>query len=133
MVGPYAIAYRRVLRSTRIRLSTRSRKQATENLESHHDLSIDDPTLREYHYLPSKVNLLPQVNTHGNFPQQVNPPAQPPSEVNFSSEVNIRPPEGYDPHLLQVMSLPLVYRGISLIRNSPPLGPYSRTKPRALW
>ena len=25
------------------------------------------------------------------------------------------------------------YRGASLIRNSPPLGPYSRTKPRALW
>ena len=25
------------------------------------------------------------------------------------------------------------YRGISLIRNSTPLGPYSRTKPRALW
>ena len=25
------------------------------------------------------------------------------------------------------------YRGTSLIRNSPPLGPYSRTKPRALW
>ena len=25
------------------------------------------------------------------------------------------------------------FRGISLVRNSPPLGPYSRTKPRALW
>ena len=25
------------------------------------------------------------------------------------------------------------YRGTSLIRNSPLLGPYSRTKPRALW
>ena len=25
------------------------------------------------------------------------------------------------------------YRGISLIRNSAPLGPYSRTMPRALW
>ena len=26
-----------------------------------------------------------------------------------------------------------VNRDTSLIRNSPPLGPYSRTKPRALW
>ena len=26
-----------------------------------------------------------------------------------------------------------VYRGTSPIRNCPPLGPYSRTKPRALW
>ena len=26
-----------------------------------------------------------------------------------------------------------VYRGTSLIRNRPPLGPYSRTMPRALW
>jgi len=26
-----------------------------------------------------------------------------------------------------------VYRGTSLIRNSAPLGPYSRTMPRALW
>ena len=25
------------------------------------------------------------------------------------------------------------YRGTSLIRNCPPLGPYSRTMPRALW
>ena len=25
------------------------------------------------------------------------------------------------------------YRGTSLIRNSPPLGPYSRYMPRALW
>ena len=25
------------------------------------------------------------------------------------------------------------YRGTSLIRNSAPLGPYSRTMPRALW
>ena len=25
------------------------------------------------------------------------------------------------------------YRGTSLIRNQPPLGTYSRTKPRALW
>ena len=25
------------------------------------------------------------------------------------------------------------YRGTSLIRNSPPLGPYGRNKPRALW
>ena len=79
--------------------------QATENLESHHDLSIDDPTLREYHYLPSKVNLLPQVNSHGNFPPQVN---HPPSEDYPASELNIRPPEDYDPRLLQVVSLPLV-------------------------
>ena len=27
----------------------------------------------------------------------------------------------------------LSYRGTSLIRNSPSLGPYSRTMPRALW
>jgi hypothetical protein len=27
----------------------------------------------------------------------------------------------------------MVYRGTSLIRNSPPLGPYNRTMPRALW
>ena len=27
----------------------------------------------------------------------------------------------------------LVYRGTSLIRNSAPLGPQSRTMPRALW
>jgi len=26
-----------------------------------------------------------------------------------------------------------VYRGTSLIRNSAPLGPYSRTIPRVLW
>jgi len=26
-----------------------------------------------------------------------------------------------------------VYRGTSLIRNSAPLGPYSRNMPRALW
>ena len=26
-----------------------------------------------------------------------------------------------------------LYRGTSLIRNSGPLGPYSRTLPRALW
>ena len=26
-----------------------------------------------------------------------------------------------------------MYRGTSLMRNSPPLGPYIRTKPRALW
>ena len=25
------------------------------------------------------------------------------------------------------------YRGTSLIRNTPPPGPFSRTKPRALW
>ena len=29
--------------------------------------------------------------------------------------------------------LNIMYRGTSLTRNSPPLGPYSRTKPRALW
>ena len=28
---------------------------------------------------------------------------------------------------------PVAYRGTSLIRNSAPLGPYSRTMPRALW
>ena len=28
---------------------------------------------------------------------------------------------------------PQPYRGTSLIRNSPPLGPYRRTKPRAFW
>jgi len=27
----------------------------------------------------------------------------------------------------------VVYRGASLIRNRPPLGPYSRDMPRALW
>ena len=27
----------------------------------------------------------------------------------------------------------LAYRGTSLIRNSAPLGPYSRTMPRPLW
>jgi len=26
-----------------------------------------------------------------------------------------------------------MYRGTSLIRNCPPIGPYSRTMPRALW
>ena len=26
-----------------------------------------------------------------------------------------------------------VYRGTSLIRNNPPLGPYGRPMPRALW
>ena len=34
-------------------------------------------------------------------------------------------------HLDQRPLLP--YRGTSLIRNSAPLGPYSRTMPRALW
>ena len=28
---------------------------------------------------------------------------------------------------------PIEYRGTSLIRNRYPLGPYSRTMPRALW
>jgi len=27
----------------------------------------------------------------------------------------------------------VAYRGTSLIRNNAPLGPYSRTMPRALW
>ena len=31
------------------------------------------------------------------------------------------------------LSLVLYHRGTSLIRNCPPLGPYSRTMPRALW
>ena len=34
---------------------------------------------------------------------------------------------------LQRQPTPLAYRGTSLIRNSNPLGPYSRTMPRALW
>jgi len=29
--------------------------------------------------------------------------------------------------------VPVAYRGTSLTRNSAPLGPYSRTMPRALW
>ena len=30
-------------------------------------------------------------------------------------------------------SFPRIHRGTSLIRNCPPIGPYSRTMPRALW
>ena len=35
--------------------------------------------------------------------------------------------------LMQALAGPGAYRGTSLIRNSRRLGPYSRTKPRALW
>jgi len=34
---------------------------------------------------------------------------------------------------VSVSGVGLVYRGTSLIRNSAPLGPYSRNMPRALW
>ena len=45
------------------------------------------------------------------------------SEVPLYSD--LVPPEGE--------ADPLPYRGTSLIRNYPLLGPYSRTIPRALW
>ena len=40
-----------------------------------------------------------------------------------------------DDNVKEVLPLPQLtdYRGTSLIRNSAPLGPYSRSMPRALW
>ena len=45
-------------------------------------------------------------------------------------EESILSPRGTSPENPEPNSL---YRGTSLIRNTPLLGPYSRTKPRVLW
>jgi len=45
---------------------------------------------------------------------------------------SLHKPGNIDPVAFTRCTTPL-YRGTSLIRNSAPLGPYSRTMPRALW
>ena len=56
---------------------------------------------------------------------------------NLSGTVWDRPASGQIQEMVfaghaQLEYIPLRYRGTSLIRNSAPLGPYSRTMPRAL-
>jgi len=44
-----------------------------------------------------------------------------------------QPRRGYMHAAVMVSIKVSLYRGTSLIRNSAPLGPYSRAMPRALW
>ena len=65
-----------------------------------------------------------------------NPPPIPPKGVRYMSIYQTSPPPLTTTH--QPSNTPTTsgwhrYRGTSLIRNHAPLGPYSRTMPRALW
>ena len=71
----------------------------------------------------------PEVNYLPRFSPQLISLEEQTLRVYFSGEIDLL--ENLD--IVHITLLVDTYRGTSLIRNSPPLGPYGRPMPRVLW
>ena len=80
------------------------------------DTRVDEPQIRA-RLRSSGTDEERSAGTLGRRPIPLSPPAKGTGGRAGTDEAVRAPP----------------YRGTSLIRNCPPLGPYSRTMPRALW
>jgi hypothetical protein len=77
--------------------------------------------LQRRRFLMIEVTLYPEASLPHAVDPQPSTPRPPRSITKICIDATSPPP------------IDATYRGTSLIRNSAPLGPYSRTMPRALW